>query len=116
MNYRIEKDTLGEIQVPEDCYWGDQTARSLKFFDIGIEKMPREIINALCIVKKACAAVNADLGLLAPEKAEAILRAAVGGGADGVSMHMRYLGEDLVRAMKMTGCESLDRISPDILW
>ena len=45
-----------------------------------------------------------------------VLRAAIGGGADGVSMHMRYLGEDLVRAMKMTGCESLDRISPDILW
>jgi fumarate hydratase class II len=45
MNYRIEKDSMGEIKVEEDCYWGAQTARSLVFFNIGIEKMPRELIG-----------------------------------------------------------------------
>ena len=86
MNYRTEKDSMGELNVREDCYWGAQTERSLVFFNIGIEKMPREIIRAYAILKKACASVNKDLGLLAPQKAEAIIRAAeeiVDGKLDG---------------------------------
>ncbi|GBD07227.1 Fumarate hydratase class II [bacterium HR21] len=73
---RIETDTMGPIEVPADKYWGAQTARSLIHFAIGTEKMPRELIRALGIVKKAAALVNRDLGLLPPEKAELIIRAA----------------------------------------
>jgi fumarate hydratase, class II len=76
MNYRIEKDSMGEVQVAADCYWGAQTARSLVFFDIGNEKMPVELIEAFGILKKACASVNRDLGLLSQEKAQAIIRVA----------------------------------------
>jgi fumarate hydratase, class II len=78
MKFRIEKDSMGEIKVREDCYWGAQTERSLVYFDIGNEKMPREILEALGIFKKACALVNRDLGLLPQEKAHAIIRAAEG--------------------------------------
>lgn len=52
MSYRIEKDTMGEIEVPTDKYYGAQTARSLKNFKIGGERFPREMIRALGIVKK----------------------------------------------------------------
>ncbi|HUI93506.1 MAG TPA: class II fumarate hydratase [Chitinivibrionales bacterium] len=76
MNYRIEKDTMGEVQVPQDCYWGAQTERSRTLFDIGAEKMPHEIIGALGIVKKASAIINSDLDMLSPAKAQAIIRAA----------------------------------------
>jgi fumarate hydratase class II len=64
MDYRIERDTMGEMQVPADRYYGCQTARSLVNFKIGIERMPRELIRALGILKKAAALVNQDLGLL----------------------------------------------------
>ncbi|HMD67336.1 MAG TPA: lyase family protein, partial [Chitinivibrionales bacterium] len=86
MNYRTERDSMGEVKVREDCYWGAQTERSLVYFDIGAERMPREIIRAYAILKKACASVNKDLGLLAPQKAEAIIRAAeeiIDGKLDG---------------------------------
>ncbi|MDW8225598.1 MAG: class II fumarate hydratase [Bacteroidota bacterium] len=73
---RIETDTMGPIEVPADKYWGAQTARSLIYFAIGTERMPRELIRALGIVKKAAALVNRDLGLLPPEKAELIVCAA----------------------------------------
>ncbi len=73
---RIETDTMGAIEVPADKYWGAQTARSLIHFAIGTERMPRELIRALGIIKKAAAMVNRDLGLLPPEKAELIIRAA----------------------------------------
>jgi fumarate hydratase class II len=73
---RIETDTMGALEVPADKYWGAQTARSLIYFNIGTERMPRELIRALGIVKKAAAMVNRDLGLLPPEKAELIIRAA----------------------------------------
>ncbi|MEN3026678.1 MAG: class II fumarate hydratase [Chlorobiota bacterium] len=73
---RIETDTMGPIEVPADKYWGAQTARSLIHFAIGTERMPRELIRALGIVKKAAALVNRDLGLLPLEKAELIVRAA----------------------------------------
>lgn len=68
MEYRIEKDSLGEVSVPAHRYYGAQTQRSLENFPIGKEKMPPEVIYALAIVKKAAAIVNCDLGLLSEEK------------------------------------------------
>ncbi len=76
MSYRIETDSMGEIQVPEDRYYGAQTARSLIHFDIGEERMPRELIRAFGILKKAAALVNQELGKLPAEKAELTVRAA----------------------------------------
>jgi len=76
MGFRIEKDTLGEVKVPADKFWGAQTQRSKENFPIGNETMPVEIIKAFAITKKACALANADLGLLEQEKAEAIAYAA----------------------------------------
>ncbi len=61
MNYRVEKDSMGEIQVPADKYWGAQTERSLENFRIGTEKMPEEIIRAFGIIKLAAARVNRKL-------------------------------------------------------
>jgi len=72
MDYRIEHDTLGEVKVPADKFWGAQTERSKQNFPIGQEKMPIEIIHAFAITKKAAAKVNSELGLLEKEKAEAI--------------------------------------------
>jgi len=74
MNYRIEHDTLGEVQVPTDAPWGAQTQRSLNNFKIGNEKMPVEMIYALAVVKKAAALANYDCGVLLREKCEAIER------------------------------------------
>jgi fumarate hydratase, class II len=76
VSHRIETDSMGEIQVPQDRYYGAQTARSLIHFDIGGERFPREIIRALGILKKAAAITNAELGLLPREKADLIIRAA----------------------------------------
>jgi fumarate hydratase class II len=73
---RIEKDTMGSIEVPGDRYWGAQTQRSLEHFRIGADHFPREMIRALGVLKKACALVNRDLGLLPEPKAGAIVRAA----------------------------------------
>src|SRR3954449_8043513 len=73
---RIESDSMGEIEVPSDVYWGAQTQRSLKHFAIGFDVMPREVIRALGILKKAAAIVNYDLGKLPKEKMELIVRAA----------------------------------------
>ncbi len=73
---RIETDSMGEIEVPSDVYWGAQTQRSLHHFDIGFDVMPREMIRAFGILKKACAIVNADLGKLPEEKRDLIIRAA----------------------------------------
>ncbi|MGX3010050.1 class II fumarate hydratase [Helicobacter sp. 23-1044] len=58
MAFRIEKDTMGEVKVPDDKYWGAQTERSFENFKIGVEKMPRELIYAFANLKKACAIVN----------------------------------------------------------
>ena len=55
MGYRIERDTMGEMRVPEEKYWGAQTQRSFQNFEIGIEKMPEEIVHAFGILKKAAA-------------------------------------------------------------
>ncbi len=76
MSYRIERDTMGEMQVPSDRYYGCQTARSLVNFKIGTERMPRELIRAMGILKKAAALVNHDLGLLQPDLCKAICDAA----------------------------------------
>ncbi len=76
MSQRTESDTMGEIQVPADRYWGAQTARSLANFRIGREKMPSELIRALGIVKKAAAAANAELGELDEGVSRLIIRAA----------------------------------------
>lgn len=75
MNYRIEKDTMGEIQVPSDKYYGAQTARSLVNFKIGGDRFPRELIRALGILKKAAAMTNKELGTLPAEKADLIIKA-----------------------------------------
>src|SRR5690625_186905 len=72
MDYRVEKDTLGEINVAADKYWGAQTQRSKQNFPIGNEKMPTEIIQAFAILKKSTAKANSDLGLMEAEKAKAI--------------------------------------------
>lgn len=64
MSMRRESDTMGEIEVPADRYWGAQTARSLAKFKIGGETMPAELIRALGVVKKAAATANAGLGEL----------------------------------------------------
>ncbi len=76
MEYRIEKDTMGEIEVPKDAYWGAQTQRSIQNFRIGEETMPYEITRAFSYLKKAVALVNKDLGKLDPAKADAIAQAA----------------------------------------
>jgi fumarate hydratase class II len=73
---RTEKDSFGPIAVPDDCLWGAQTQRSLAHFAISTERMAPELIAALAEVKLAAARVNGALGLLAPAKADAIVRAA----------------------------------------
>src|SRR5699024_1608359 len=75
MGYRIEKDTIGEIKVPEEKYWGAQTQRSKQNFKIGSEKMPLEVIYAFAHLKQACAKANEDLGNLSKEKSDAIAKA-----------------------------------------
>ena len=75
MQFRIEKDTMGEMQVPSDKYWGAQTQRSLLNFEIGTEKMPLEIVYGFATLKKACALVNHELGRLGEEKSRAIAKA-----------------------------------------
>jgi len=76
MDFRIETDTMGEIEVPNNKYYGAQTARSLKNFKIGGEKFPPELIKALGIVKKAAAITNNELGALPKEKLDLIIKAA----------------------------------------
>ena len=76
MNMRTERDSMGEIQVPENVYYGAQAARSLVNFEIGIETMPRELIRGMGILKKCAALANAKLGVLPNDKAELISKAA----------------------------------------
>lgn len=73
---RIERDSLGAIEVPVERYWGAQTQRAIEHFAISGERMPSEIIHALAHIKMACAQVNFDLGLLPQDKAFAIASAA----------------------------------------
>ena len=76
MEYRIETDTMGEVKVPADKYYGAQTARSLMNFKIGGETFPREIIRALGILKKAAVLTNNELGMISDEKTKLIAQAA----------------------------------------
>jgi fumarate hydratase, class II len=73
---RIESDSMGEIEVPADRYWGAQTARSLHHFDIGYDRMPRSMIRGMGILKEASAVVNADLGKMDRRIADLIAAAA----------------------------------------
>jgi fumarate hydratase class II len=73
---RTESDSMGQIEVPSNVYWGAQTQRSLLHFNIGRDTMPPELIRAFAILKKACALVNQDLGKLSPEKTKLIIHAA----------------------------------------
>ncbi|WP_138991550.1 class II fumarate hydratase [Larkinella sp. C7] len=77
MEYRIEKDTMGQVQVPANVYWGAQTQRSIENFKIAqdINKMPREIVRAFAYLKKAAALTNLDAGVLSQEKSDLIGRA-----------------------------------------
>ncbi len=75
MQTRKERDTMGEIDVPINVYWGAQSARSLIHFNIGVEKMPREIIRAMGILKKSAALANSELELLPQEKCDLIVKA-----------------------------------------
>jgi fumarate hydratase class II len=74
MNVRIEKDTMGEVKVPADKYWGAQTQRSKENFKIGDGTMPSEIIRAFGVLKKAAALANKELGVLPEEKANMIVQ------------------------------------------
>ncbi len=73
---RVESDSMGKIEVPNDRYYGAQTARSLIHFDIGRDTMPPELVRAFGILKKAAALVNQDLGKLSAEKTKLIVQAA----------------------------------------
>ena len=76
MQFRTERDSMGDIQVPADRYWGAQTQRSLEHFKIGGDRFPREMIRALGILKKCAALTNQELGLLPQDKAKHIVAAA----------------------------------------
>ncbi|MBJ6361571.1 class II fumarate hydratase [Paenibacillus sp. GCM10012307] len=85
MNYRIEKDTIGEVRVPADKYWGAQTQRSLENFRIGSERMPLALIRVFAVLKKSAALANQELGKLDDERTAAIVAAAddiLAGNAD----------------------------------
>ncbi len=75
-DYRTERDSLGEMQVPADAYWGAQTQRAVENFPISSETFGRRFVRALGVVKKSAARANSDLGLVADEKADAIVEAA----------------------------------------
>ncbi len=75
-DFRIEKDTMGDVKVPAHALWGAQTQRSTENFKIGGDKFPREMIKALGVLKKCAALTNSELGLLDKTKAEFIIKAA----------------------------------------
>ncbi|WP_373824059.1 class II fumarate hydratase [Neisseria dentiae] len=76
MTTRTEHDTMGNVEVPADAYWGAQTQRSRDNFKIGGETLPKPLIHAMALVKKAAAAANVELGRIKPEQADLITRAA----------------------------------------
>lgn len=76
MDFRIEKDTMGDVKVPQEKFWGAQTQRSIENFKIGGDRFPREMIKALGILKKCAALTNTQLGLLDAKKSEFIVKAA----------------------------------------
>ena len=74
MEERIERDSMGEMRVPADRYWGAQTQRSYENFKIGVEKMPLEIVRAFGVLKKAAALANRALGRLDERRCALICR------------------------------------------
>ncbi|HRH74708.1 MAG TPA: class II fumarate hydratase, partial [Zoogloea sp.] len=102
---RIERDAFGPIDVPAAALWGAQTQRSLHFFAISGERMPVVLIRALAEVKRACAVVNGELGLLAGDKAAAIITAAdevlAGGHADAFPLSVWQTGSGTQTNMNM---------------
>lgn len=117
---RREFDSMGEVDVPADRYWGAQTQRSLQHFSIGRDRMPKEVYRAYGIVKKACALVNQAAGRLPGWKAEAIIRAAdeaIAGDLDehfplfvwqtgsGTQSNMNVNEVLSNRAIQLVGCE-----------
>lgn len=86
MEYRIEHDSMGEVEVPADRYWGAQTQRSFENFKIGIEKIPQEVIRAFAVLKKAAAMANHHLGKLDDTRFQLIAQVCdeiLAGGLDG---------------------------------
>ncbi|MBF0542918.1 MAG: class II fumarate hydratase [Candidatus Riflebacteria bacterium] len=84
--FRIERDSMGDVKVPVDCYWGAQTQRSLENFSIGSERIPKAVVLALALIKKACTEVNFDLGLIDSVKMNLIAKACdeiISGKLDG---------------------------------
>lgn len=75
MSSRIEQDTMGKIEVPSDRYWGAQTQRSIRYFSIGNNKMPFEIVQALFLIKKVAAQTNQAVGVLSEDEAKLIIQA-----------------------------------------
>ena len=73
---RQERDSLGEVAVPANRYWGAQTQRALTYFAIGADLIPSEVIQALALIKKAAALANQELGKLPADKAKLIIRVA----------------------------------------
>ena len=76
MTFRVEKDTIGTIQVPEKAYYGAQTARSLHYFNIGNDKMPIELIKSYAVLKIAAAKANLQSSKLSQQEADLIIQAA----------------------------------------
>lgn len=75
MEYRIERDSMGEIKVPADKLWGAQTQRSFENFKIGTEKIPPEMVTVFAYLKKAAALTNKELGVVDGDRADAIVQA-----------------------------------------
>jgi fumarate hydratase class II len=95
---RIEKDSMGEIEVPNNQYGGAQTARSMHHFAIGREMMPHELIRALGILKKAAAVANHAIGKLSKEKCDLIIKAAdevIGNKLDAFSFKIWQTGSGI---------------------
>ncbi|PYZ94602.1 fumarate hydratase, class II [Salipaludibacillus keqinensis] len=87
MSYRVERDTLGEVKVPSDKWWGAQTQRSLENFKIGKEQMPKEVVEAFTVLKEATAAANLRLGNLDQIKSETIQQVCQELRAEGTYEH-----------------------------
>ena len=98
--YRIERDSMGEIQVPADKYWGAQTQRSTHYFNIGLDFIPDEVIRALAVIKKASAIANEKSGRLKPDLSKAICNAAdeiLAGKLDGTDVCINLADPDWCR-------------------
>ena len=100
MDYRIEHDTMGEVRVPANHYWGAQTQRSHENFPIGTERIPEEVISAFAVLKKAAALANCKLGNLDERRANAIAAACdvrpaytLGGTGGGIAEDEKQLRE-----------------------